>query len=125
MPNWPKWDTGLKSAELKREFAEGAKGRLVPDKGPKSKFIITDVKQGMGYTLKTKIPFGWMNVKRRLEATNSGTYFTHEVEFTGLLKKMFGKKYGSRYQKLLPDVMQSISKIAEKKNNRFPKFSSK
>lgn len=112
VPNWPKWDTGLKEASLKSEFSEGVKGKLTPDKGPKTRFKIVDIKDEKGYMLKTKIPFGWLNVKRTLESKGGDTYFTHEVEFTGLLKKVFFRKFGERYEKILPQVMQEVSKIA-------------
>jgi len=115
VPNWSNWVSGLKAAELKTKFSEGAKGKLTPDKGPKARFKIVDVTEGIGYTLKTKIPFGWLNAKRTLESKNGSTYFTHEVGFTGLLKKVFFKKFGKRYEKMLPQVMQEISKIAEEK----------
>ncbi|MEL6864908.1 MAG: SRPBCC family protein [Bacteroidota bacterium] len=111
---WPEWDRGLKKAQLKNgPFAEGAKGRLTPDKGPKAKFIITDVKEGQAYTLKTRIPFGWLIVRRYLKEEKDQRVFTHEVEFTGLFKKLFARQLGKRYQKMLPEVLQKIKELAE------------
>jgi hypothetical protein len=43
------------------------------------------------------------------------TFFTHDVEFTGLLKKMLGKKLGKNYRAMLPSVMSEIKQIAESK----------
>jgi hypothetical protein len=65
--NWKRWDTGLKEASLEGSFREGAKGGLIPDKGPAAKFKIVDVRQGESYKLKTRIPFGWLIVSRHLE----------------------------------------------------------
>ncbi|MEO1259930.1 MAG: SRPBCC family protein [Bacteroidota bacterium] len=113
VPNWSNWDTGLKSAELEGEFGEGAKGKLIPDKGPKSKFMITEVIPGQSYLLKTKIPFGWLKVQRTMEIKDGELHFTHAVEFTGILKNILGKKFGTRYREMLPEVMISIKKIAE------------
>ncbi len=114
VPNWHQWDSGLKSASLDGEFRQGAKGRLIPDRGPKSKFVIAEVDPGKGYTFKTKIPFGWLIIDRRLEVKNGVTHFTHDVQFTGMLKNFLGKKLGVEYRKMLPEVMKSIAKIAEK-----------
>lgn len=113
VPNWKQWDTGLKEAYLVNPFANNARGWLIPDKGPKSKFIIQDFVDGKSYTLKTKIPFGYLIVKRYLEERNGITYFTHEVEFTGILKKFFGKQLGGNYRKMLPGVMSKIKTIAQ------------
>ncbi len=114
VPNWHQWDEGLKSARLDGAFRTGAKGWLIPNKGPKSKFVITAIEPNKSYVFKTKIPFGWLVVERRLESNSGLTRFTHEVQFTGILKKFFGKRLGKNYRAMLPNVMQSIAKIAEK-----------
>ena len=113
--NWKQWDKGLKEAVLKGDFKVGAKGKLIPDKGPKSKFIITEVIPEQSYTFKTKIPFGWLVIKRYLEVREGVTYFTHDVRFTGLLKKALGNKLGKSYRAMLPSVMNEIKSIAESK----------
>ena len=113
VPNWHTWDTGLKSATLEGPFALEVKGKLIPDKGPKAKFVIAALEEGKSYTFKTKIPFGWLIVARELEIEAGKTKFTHTVSFTGLLKKTFAKRLGERYQKMLPEVMENIRRIAE------------
>ncbi|KOY84486.1 polyketide cyclase [bacterium 336/3] len=115
VPNWKQWDKGLKEATLQGEFTVGTKGKLIPDKGPKSKFVISEIESNKSYTFKTKIPFGWLIIKRTLEVKDGKTFFTHEVEFTGLLKKVLGKKLGKNYRAILPNVMAEIKKIAESK----------
>lgn len=115
VPNWKQWDKGLKEVVFEGEFAVGAKGKLIPDKGPKSKFVISKVEPGKSYTFKTKIPFGWLIIKRTLEIKGGQTFFTHDVEFTGLLKKILGKKLGKNYRAMLPGVMAKIKQIAEQK----------
>jgi hypothetical protein len=115
VPNWKQWDKGLKEAVLNGPFMVGSKGKLIPDKGPKSKFVITEVDAYQSYTFKTRIPFGWLIIKRSLSTNNGITYFTHDVQFTGLLKKIFGKQLGKNYRAMLPKVMAEIKKIAEQK----------
>lgn len=113
--NWKQWDKGLKEATLEGEFTVGTKGKLIPDKGPKSKFIISEIEPNKSYTFKTKTPFGWLIIKRTLEIKDNKTFFTHDVEFTGLLKKILGNKLGKNYRAMLPSVMSEIKKIAETK----------
>ena len=90
-------------------------GQLIPDKGPKSKFIISELEPNKSYTFKTKIPFGWLIIKRTLKVSDGKTFFTHDVEFTGLLKKILGNKLGKNYRAVLPSVMNNIKQIAEGK----------
>ncbi|MFM9837192.1 MAG: SRPBCC family protein [Cyclobacteriaceae bacterium] len=115
VPNWKQWDKGLKEAQLDGQFLIGTKGRLVPDKGPKSKFVISELVPNQSYTFKTKIPFGWLIVNRTLEVKEGKTFFTHDVQFTGLLKKILGNKIGKRYRAMLPSVLSEIKLIAESK----------
>jgi hypothetical protein len=112
---WKQWDKGLKEATLEGDFKVGAKGKLIPIKGPKSKFLITEVVPEKSYTFKTKIPFGWLIIKRYLEEKEGKIYFTHDVLFTGLLKKILGNKLGKSYRAMLPSVMNEIKNIAESK----------
>lgn len=91
----------------------GAKGKLIPDKGPRSKFIVTQFDAGKSYTFKTRIPFGYLVITRRLSVRDGMTYFTHEVMFTGILRKPLGKRIGARYRAMLPDVMKKIASLAE------------
>lgn len=115
VPNWKQWDKGLKEAVLEGDFVIGTKGKLIPDKGPKSKFIISELEPNKSFTFKTKIPFGWLIIKRTLEVKGNLTYFTHDVEFTGILKKVLGEKLGKKYRAMLPSVLNDIKQIAERK----------
>lgn len=111
--NWKKWDTGLKDAVLHGEFVVGAKGKLIPDKGPRSSFQITAIEQNRSYTFRTRIPFGWLVITRELSMQGNVTSFTHEVKFTGLLKRPLGASLGKRYRVMLPVAMENIRRMAE------------
>lgn len=113
VPNWHTWDRGLKSATLDGAFMIGAKGKIKPDKGPRSKFVITEIREGQSYTFKTRVPLGWLIIKRTLEVRDGITSFTHDVAFTGILKKVLGNKLGKKYRSMLPEVMNQIKQQAE------------
>lgn len=115
VPNWEQWDDGLRDAQLDGEFQVGSKGKLIPDKGPKSKFIIDAMEEGKSYTFKTRIPFGWLIIKRTLTVEEGQTLFTHDVQFTGIFRKPLGNKVGKRYRAMLPEVMGKIKARAEAK----------
>ncbi len=112
--NWKNWDDGLKTAVIQGGFVQNTEGVLTPDKGPKSKFKITEIIPNQSYTFRTKLPLGSLYVKRFLSFKDGKTLFTHEVWFTGILKGVFGRALGRNYRKILPDVMNKIKILAEK-----------
>ena len=91
VPNWKQWDKGLKDAVIDGAFKVGATGKIIPDKGPTSKFIVTELVPDTAYAFKTKIPFGWLVIKRTLTVKDDRTFFTHDVAFTGMLKNSLVK----------------------------------
>jgi len=113
VPNWKRWDDGLKSAELNGTFAPGTAGTLIPDKGPKSRFSLTEVVDGQSYTFKTNVPLGALYVKRYIGVRDGKTVFTHEAWFTGATKGIFGRSFGRNYRRILPAVMAKIKALAE------------
>lgn len=113
VPNWHQWDTGLQSATLDGPFAAGAHGRLIPDKGPTSTFVIAEVQSPTSYVFYTKLPLGKLYVKRSWRVNNGVTEFTHEVWFKGVSKGLFGRVLGKKYRAILPNVMQQIKTLAE------------
>ncbi|MEL7123624.1 MAG: SRPBCC family protein [Bacteroidota bacterium] len=114
--NWHLWDSGLQTATLEGQFKLNAKGKLIPDKGPKSNFKITHYTDGETYTMKTPLPLGSLNIERILETKEGKTYFTHRVYFKGLTAGIFAGSFGKRYRELLPQAMLEIKKIAELEN---------
>lgn len=111
--NWKNWDTELKSAELNEPFLEGAKGTLVPMKGPKLDFYITEIIANQTYTFRTKIPLGWLEITRTLTPINNLIQFNDDIKFTGISKRFFGFLLGGGFRKVLPSVMENFKKIAE------------
>jgi Polyketide cyclase / dehydrase and lipid transport len=115
VPTWAQWDTELKEASLEGDFVAGAKGVLIPKKGPKLPFFIAEFSPNQTYTFNTKMPLGWLIIKRTLTAKNGMTYFTDDIAFTGILKRIFGFMLGSQFRSVLPEVMQNFKKLAEEK----------
>jgi hypothetical protein len=115
VPTWAQWDTELKEASLEGVFVVGAKGVLIPKKGPKLPFFISDFSPNQSYTFNTKMPLGWLIIKRTLTVENGMTYFTDDIAFTGILKRVFGFMLGSQFRSVLPEVMHNFKKLAEEK----------
>lgn len=113
VPNWYKWDIGLKQAEMLEPFDLNAKGIITSLEGRKSKFKIVQLEVGISYTFKTKLPLASLYVTRYLEVKEGKTYFTHEVWFKGLTKGIFAKAFGEKFRTLLPKVMNTVKQIAE------------
>ena len=111
---WAVWDTELLEASLEGRFEVGAKGILIPKKGPKLPFYISEIIPNQSYTFKTQMPVGSLDIKRTLHTENGVTYFTDDIAFKGFLKHVFGLMLGGGFRKVLPEVMDNFKKLAEK-----------
>lgn len=115
---WSEWDTELKSATIFGDFGLGAKGVLIPKKGPKLPFEITAYTAGKSYVFKTKMPIGALEIKRTLSCTAGITYFTDDIRFTGFLSRFFGMILGRSFKLVLPEVMENFKKMVEEEEAR-------
>jgi hypothetical protein len=112
---WHLWDTELINAELNENFEVGAKGTMIPKKGPKLKFYISEVITNKSYTINTIMPIGELVINRSIFQSNDSIEFTDDIEFTGILKPIFGFMLGGQFRKVLPDVLEKFKNIVEAK----------
>jgi Polyketide cyclase / dehydrase and lipid transport len=111
---WPTWDTDVKSASLAGVFESGAKGMIVPNGGPKSEIIFTEVVKNKKFAAQCKLPLCTMRFEHELDETQgSGTHATHRVIFQGLLAPLFGRLIGSGMRKTLPHALAGLKNAAE------------
>lgn len=108
---WKEWDTELEISSLDGEFILGSTGMLIPKKGPKLKFFISELVPGQSYTFNTKMPLGYLVIKRSLVYQDQVTYFTDDVQFTGPLKRVFGIMLGIGFRTSLPKVMKNFKRL--------------
>jgi Polyketide cyclase / dehydrase and lipid transport len=113
--SWKDWDTELKHAELQGAFATGTRGLMQPLQGPKLTFYLTAVEPQLSYTFRTKLPIGWLVIKRTLSQYGQLTEFCDDIAFTGILKHVFGFFLGRKFRSVLPEVMNRFKVLVETK----------
>jgi hypothetical protein len=113
VPTWHLWDTELISAQLEGDFKLGANGVFTPKKGPQLKFFISEMVEGQSYIFKTKMPLGWLEIKRTITEENNMTFFTDDIQFTGGLKYLFAAILGGQFRSILPEVMGKFKNRVE------------
>ena len=113
VPNWKNWDTEIKSSQLNGAFIVGASGIMKPLKGPKLDFYISELIPFKTYTFKTKMPLGWLEIKRTISDENNTVLFNDDIQFTEISKRFFGLILGGGFRKVLPKVMDNFKIIAE------------
>jgi Polyketide cyclase / dehydrase and lipid transport len=111
---WPVWDTDVKSASIQGAFASGARGVIVPNGGPKSDILFSEVIRNKSFTVDCKLPLCMMRFEHELKEQGGSTIATHRAIFDGFLAPLFGRLIGSGMRKTLPKVMQSLKATAEK-----------
>jgi hypothetical protein len=110
---WHLWDTELIEAKLDGTFEVGAKGTMIPKKGPKLKFYISELTPKKSYTINTIMPVGELVIARSLKNLQHQVEFTDNIQFTGFLKYIFGLMLGEGFRKVLPEVLHKFKMIAE------------
>jgi uncharacterized protein YndB with AHSA1/START domain len=111
---WPTWDSDVKTASLAGAFVSGAKGVIVPNSGPKSEIIFTEVVKNKKFAAQCKLPLCVMRFEHELDDSNgSGTQATHRVIFQGFLAPLFGRLIGSGMRKTLPHALAGLKQAAE------------
>jgi carbon monoxide dehydrogenase subunit G len=118
VPTWSIWDTELISAELNGPFELGAKGKLKPKTGPELDFFITELTAFKSYTIKTKMPIGWLEINRTLLEEGQSVIFNDDIQFTGVLKRFFGLLLGGGFRKVLPQVLNNFKERVEQVNTQ-------
>jgi hypothetical protein len=111
---WHLWDTELIEANLDGDFKIGTKGTMIPKKGPKLKFYISELTPYKSYTINTIMPVGELVIKRNLKIVDNKIEFTDDIEFTGFLKSIFGIILGGQFRKVLPEVLGKFKVLVEK-----------
>jgi hypothetical protein len=111
--NWHTWDPEVKSASLQGEFVSGVQGTIVPNGGPKSTILFSEVKSPSRFVASCKLPLCVMRFENELKAHNGGTLATHRVFFEGLLAPLFGRLIGSGMRKTMPLALAGLKKAAE------------
>jgi Polyketide cyclase / dehydrase and lipid transport len=111
---WPSWDGDVKSASVDGPFVSGAKGVIVPNGGPKSEIVFTEVVKNKKFIAQCKLPLCVMRFEHELvENQSSSTSATHRVIFQGLLAPLFGRLIGSGMRKTLPHALAGLKRAAE------------
>lgn len=113
--SWHIWDTEIVSSQLNGNFEVGSKGIMIPKKGPNLSFYISEIIPHKTYSFKTKMPLGWLVIKRTILQKNDSVIFIDDIQFTGILKQLFGLILGKGFIKVLPEVIQNFKKLAESK----------
>ncbi len=117
---WPTWDPDVKTASVAGPFVSGAKGMNVPNGGPKSEIVFTEVVKNKKFTAQCKLPLCTMRFEHELtETKGSGTEATHRVIFHGFSAPLFGRLIGSGMRKTLPNALAGLKRAAEAKSAAF------
>jgi len=111
--SWSEWDSEVKEALLEGEFKTGSVGVLIPTKGPKAKFKLTEVTLNKSFTSQTKLPLCVMEFSHTLKKSGGSTKVIHSVSFSGIASFIFSRVIGQPIKKTLPETLKGLKKICE------------
>lgn len=111
VPGWGCWDAGLKSASSRAPLARGVTGRIVPQRGPAARFVVSAFAPSDHYAFETALPLARLTVRRTIIAT-SPTVIRHDVAFSGLLAGFWAARFGPGFRRALPPTMDRLVALA-------------
>ena len=118
---WKAFDERLEYSYLEDDqpFAAGAIGYVKGKGAPKTKFKLTEVKQGESFIEVLYLPLGQtIHLHRYFEpSAEDKTIFTHEVRFKGGLKGPYYLFLKGAFKKDLKLVMEKMKELAEKNSS--------
>ncbi|MDH5217154.1 MAG: SRPBCC family protein [Gammaproteobacteria bacterium] len=111
---WPNWDPDVAEASLFGSFSQGAKGKLKPSDGPKTKIRLTEVVENKAFTVCSNLPLCKIIFEHDLEALPTSTRVIHRVSFRGPLKHLFSHLIGPKIRQGLPESLKGLKLASEK-----------
>ncbi len=111
--SWNTWDSDIKESSIIGEFKKGSVGVLIPTKGPKTKFILTEVSQDKSFTTQTKLPLCTLEFTHHLDNLGEYTKVTHSIFFRGLTSFIFSRLIGRQIKKSLPEALKNLKQSCE------------
>lgn len=110
---WEQWDSHIIDARLVGDFADNAQGSLITANSRVVNFQIIALTEGKSYTVRHKLPTGFIYLRRTVAAISTGTKVMAEVWFKGLSLKTFKKYMGNDYAVALEKELQSVQQLLE------------
>lgn len=110
---WPEWDHETARVTVQGPMAVGTRGTLKPTKGPATSFTFTHVTPEVGFIDVSRLPLARLTFAHHIEATATGSHFTHRVTITGPLWPLFARVIGKNVAASLPTAMRKLARLAE------------
>jgi hypothetical protein len=111
---WHTWDPATRQASLDGDFAVGTKGRLAPPKGMAVSMHITHAKPNEAFTAMCPVLGSQMQFPHRMRATPNGLVCTHDVSFTGWLRKPLYAMVAKDVVATLPLTLTRLRALCER-----------
>lgn len=109
---WAEWDSAIERVTFTGPFEVGARGTLTPVGGPTTRFTLTRISPGAGFTDVARLPLARLSFDHRIEPDGAGSRLTHTVTITGLLSPVFARVIGRGVVRELPGAMQALARLA-------------
>jgi hypothetical protein len=113
VPNWTRWDAGLKDVTLDGPFEVGSNGSLTPEGQGPLQYRLVDVQPNRGFSDETDFEGLTIRFDHVLDKLPDGrTRVTHSVTISGPGSDDFGPKVGPNIVADLPEAMEALAQLA-------------
>jgi polyketide cyclase/dehydrase/lipid transport protein len=108
---WPSWDPDAEYVTLDGPFATGSRGTMKFTGQDPLAYVLEDVDEHRAFTDVTSVPGATIRFGHRIEPTDEGTRFTHELRIEA--DEPFAAELGAMISADIPDSMLRLARLAE------------
>jgi hypothetical protein len=108
---WPTWDPDAERVTLDGPFATGSGGTMKFTGQDPLAYVLEDVQPQRAFTDVTSVPGATIRFGHRIEPTDEGTRFTHELTIEA--DEPFAAELGAMISADIPDSMLRLAQLAE------------
>jgi hypothetical protein len=112
---WPDWDHEVAAVTVDGPFVKGTRGTIKPTRGPKARFVVSELTPNVSFTDVTQLPLATMAFAHRIDVIDGVTHFTHHVTMTGSLSPVFSRLIGRGIVSELPKAMRTLAALTQRR----------
>lgn len=109
---WPEWNAEIRTAQLDRPLALGAKAKIVFRTGLRLRFEVVEFEDGRLFTDESRLPGARMGHRHLVEPVGEGSRLTNTIYIEGPLAPLWRRILGPAAARTLPDAQRAVVALA-------------
>ncbi|MCJ1706134.1 SRPBCC family protein [Microbacterium sp. VKM Ac-2923] len=110
---WREWSPDTEWVRIEHPVAQGSRGILKPEGGPRVKFVVAELEADRVYTDVTRMPGARLTFRHGVEPTAGGSRVTAEVTIDGPLSGLWARTAFAGFEQSVPADLDRLVAVVE------------